>query len=242
VASVAVLIPVLGRPHRVAPLVESLNLSVEQERSEGWIVRTVFVCTPGDDAEIAAVRAHEDELLFYDGGYAAKCNHATRMVDADWYLTAADDLRFHPGWLSAAIDVHEKTGAPVVGTNDLHNPSVISGLYATHLLVHRNYLERGTIDEPGLLMHEGYDHNCVDTELVETAKSRGMFAFAKDSRVEHLHPIWKGAPDDATYRKGRERHVQDRRLLAVRRRLWTSTAVQRRRLRASRVTRARQTR
>jgi hypothetical protein len=228
---------VLDRPANVKPLVESLNLSVEAERSEGWAVRAVFVCTLGDDAEIAAVRAQEVELLFHDGGYAAKCNHATRLVDVDWYLTAADDLKFHLGWLRAAISAHIRTGALVVGTNDMHNPSVVNGFYATHLLVHRDYVERGTIDKPGVLMHEGYDHNCVDTELVETAKSRGMFAFAGDARVEHLHPIWKGAPDDATYRRGRENHAADRRLLAVRRRLWTSTAVQRRRLRASRVRR-----
>jgi hypothetical protein len=233
--NLAVLLPVLDRPHRVAPLVDSLNGSVAVECAEGWDVDVVFICTPGDKAEIAAVRACGCELLFHSGGYAAKINYAARMVEADWYLTGADDLRFHPGWLSAAMRRHVATGALVVGTNDLVNPSVTRGFYATHLLVHRDYVERGTIDERGKIMHEGYSHNCPDTELVETAKTRSTWAFARDSHVEHLHPISQRVRvlDDATYRKGREHHQADKLLLAERRRLWTRTGVERRRLRLS---------
>jgi len=229
--SLAVLIPVLGRPQNVAPLVESLDLSVERERGEGWDIWTVFVCSHGDHDEIAAVVELGLVPLFHGGSYAAKINYAASCVPCDWYLTAADDLRFHNGWLRAAIDRHIETGALVIGTNDLHNPSVVRGHYATHLLIHRDYVERGTIDEPGKIFCELYRHNCVDTEAVETAKVRQQFAFASLSHVEHLHPIFKGAPDDDTYRLGREHHLADKRLLAERRRLWTRTGVERRRLR-----------
>lgn len=232
--SLAALIPVLNRPHRVAPLLESFDESVAVERAEGWDIEAVFVCSFGDMAETEAVRACGIEPLFSDANYSGKINYAvTQRHWSDWYLTGADDLKFHPGWLRAAINRHIKTGALVIGTNDLHNPSVIRGLYATHLLVHRDYMLRGTIDEPGKILHEGYRHNCCDTELVETAKVRGQFAFARDSHVEHLHPIFKGAPDDATYRLGREHHRADKLLLAERRKLWTRTASDRRRLRAS---------
>jgi hypothetical protein len=165
-----------------------------------------------------------------DGGYARKVNQAADAIMADWYLTGADDLRFHPGWLRAAIDRHAKTGALVIGTNDLHNPSVVRGMYATHLLVHRDYMARGTWDEPGKILHEGYHHNCVDTELVETAKVRGTYAFARESHIEHLHPIFKGAPDDSTYRLGRAHHAEDKALLRERRKMWTRTPADRRRL------------
>jgi glycosyltransferase involved in cell wall biosynthesis len=231
VSSLAVLIPVLNRPQNVAPLVESLDLSVERERGEGWDIEVVFVCDFFDYAEIEAVLETGNPPLLFTGSYAAKINHAVDLADADWYLTAADDLRFHNGWLRAAIDKHIETGALVIGTNDLHNPSVVRGYYATHLLIHRDYVARGTIDEPGKIFCELYRHNCVDTEAVETAKVRQQFAFASHSHVEHLHPIFKGAPDDATYRLGREHHREDKILLAKRRRLWTRTGVERRRLR-----------
>jgi hypothetical protein len=228
--SLAALIPVLARPQNVAPLVESFDASVATERAAGWDVWLTFVCSPGDDAELAEVRAHGFDPLIVDGGYAKKINRGPSYAPADWYLTGADDLRFHEGWLTAAMRRHTKTGAHVIGTNDLHNPAVVRGLYATHLLVHRDYMARGTIDEPGKILHEGYHHNCPDTELVETAKVRGEYAFARDSHVEHLHPIFKGAPDDSTYRLGRKHHAMDKVLLRERRKLWTRTSGERRRL------------
>lgn len=235
----AVLVPVLKRPHLVKPLIDALERSVVQERLEGWHVELVFVCTPGDRKQIAAVRLAGLEPLVVAwpagaGDYARKINHAASACDATWLLTGADDLRFHSGWLRACVSRHIETGALVIGTNDLHNPTVVRGITATHLLVHRDYLARGTIDEPGRIFHEGYDHNCVDSEAVETAKVRGMFAFARDAHVEHLHHSFRQAPDDATYRKGRALHRQDRVLFAKRRRLWSGTAVERRRLRSVR--------
>lgn len=230
--SVAVLVPVLNRPQLVAGLVESLDGSVAHERGEGWQVEVVFVCSPNDHVEIAAVQKMELDPLVAQwppgpGDYARKINHAARYAIGElgvtWVFTGADDLRFHPGWLAASVRRHVRTGALVVGTNDLGNPYVMRGLYATHLFVHREWVARGTVDEPGLVFHEGYDHNCVDTELVETAKARRQFAFARDAHVEHLHPSWKKAVDDATYRKGRKNHHADRQLLNQRRPLWQLT-------------------
>ncbi len=229
--------PVLDRPAAVAPLVASLDESVLRDRRAGWKVELVFVCSPEDRAEIAAVRACDLQPLIVPwpagpGDYARKINHAARTFDTAWVFTAADDLRFHPGWLSACIKRHVRTGCRVIGTNDLGNPYVMRGMYATHLLVHREYVERGTIDEPGVIFHEGYDHNCVDTELVETAKIRREFAFAKDAHVEHLHPSWKKGTEDATYRKGRAHHADDRQLLNHRRALWRPAGPRHRRLKA----------
>ncbi len=234
--SVAVIIPVLDRPQRVKPLLHDLELSLAHERAEGWDARIVFVCSLDDFEQLAAVHAAGHLPLVAEwepgaGDYARKINLAASVCDADWYFTGADDLRFHVGWLRAAIDKHISSGALVVGTNDLHNPSVVRGMYATHSLVHHEYVKTGTIDEPGKILHEGYSHNCCDTEMVETAKARGTFVFAADSRVEHLHPTFRGAPDDATYAKGREHHKADKLRLAGRRVMWTRTAVERRRVR-----------
>lgn len=158
--TVSVLIPVLNRPRFVRPLLDSLQASITAETRDGWQVWPVFICSPEDEPEIREVRHQGLEPLIAEwpagpGDYARKINLAAARNDHDatWFLTAADDLRFHPGWLRAAISRHIRTGALVIGTNDLSNPYVMRGLYATHLLVHRDWVRLGTIDEPGLIFH-----------------------------------------------------------------------------------------
>jgi hypothetical protein len=70
------------------------------------------------------------------------------------------------------------------------------------------------------VVHEGYSHQWVDTELVETAMARGQWAFAKDSHVEHLHPFWHKGEMDATYEKALSTTRFDHRLYGQRRALW----------------------
>lgn len=223
--SVSVLIPVLARPHRVAPLLASLERSTLNERADGWSISPVFICSMGDEPEIAAVRAAGyAPFLLHDPGYceyARKINLAVELTKTDWVLTGADDLEFHAGWLRAAINMHIQTGALVVGTNDKANPTVIAGRHATHSLVHRDYVKFGTIDEPGKLLHAGYDHNAVDVEFCETAQARGTWAFARHSVIAHLHPTFKrDVRRDATYIKGLRYGREDRMLLNSRRHLW----------------------
>lgn len=222
--AVAILIPVLNRPGRVQPLIESIREADEP----GIKTRPVFVCSDGDRAEIRAVEtAGLEPLILHRPGkceYARKINLGAAATDEPWVFLGADDLRFHPGWARAALIEHDRTGCLVVGTNDLGNPAVKAGRHATHSLVHRDYLAHGTIDEPGLLLHEGYDHNSVDVEFVETARVRGQFVFAADSHVEHLHRLWGKAPFDQTYRKGMRTATADKRLFQQRRKLWTRRA------------------
>jgi hypothetical protein len=46
----------------------------------------------------------------------------------------------------------------------------MAGRHSTHSLVTRDYVERfGTIDEAGVVLHEGYPHEFVDDEFVQTA-------------------------------------------------------------------------
>lgn len=218
-----VTVPVLGRPHRVAPVVASLEASLEGEDIE---VAMVFVCSADDAPEIEAVEAEGFEPLllgkaFEDFQFARKTNLAIKSVEADWYLLGADDLTFEEGWWREALAVHAETGALVVGTNDLGNQLVKQGKHSTHPLVHRDYLPLGTIDDPTRLLHEGYRHNSVDVELVETAMHRGMWAFARASHVRHSHPLWdRRVPRDTTYQKGMRFAGQDRLLLNSRRHLW----------------------
>lgn len=210
-----ILVPVLGRPQNAQPLVDSIVKATEAEH------RITFVVSADDKEEIDAV--HETGslcLISFDDRYAPKINLGVQLTDGEFVFLGADDLRFWPGWDVAAIERYEETEKPVIGTNDLGNATVMAGRHATHSLVHRSYVERGTIDEPGKLLHEGYQHNWVDTEFVGTAMKRDAFTFCRDSHVEHLHPFWHKGPDDAIYEKGRQDYRVDRRLYLKRRRFW----------------------
>ena len=234
--TVVVIAPVLGRPQNARRLSESL-------RKSGATARLVFVCSPGDDEQIAASQKVADTLIVdWQPGpadWSRKINWALTQTTEEWVLLGADDLRFDFAWEEQALRTAEQMGCSVIGTNDLGNAFVMRGQLATHALVRRDYaVEHGTIDEPGKILHEGYYHNFVDVELTETARARGQFAFARKSIVEHLHPAWGKSVMDTTYEKALDkRHFEkDRRLLLRRRRLWTSELrrIERRALRGAR--------
>ena len=210
-----ILVPVLGRPQNAQPLVDSIRENTTVSH------RITFLVSLDDEEEIAAIYATgQPYIRCPDHRYAPKINLGVGLTKGEFVFLGADDLRFHPGWDMAALAMFEETDKQVVGTNDLGNSTVMAGLHATHSLVHRGYVEWGTIDEPGVLLHEGYQHNWVDTEFVGTAMSRGEFAFARESHVEHLHPFWHKGADDEVYEKGRQSYRLDRRLYQKRRRLW----------------------
>lgn len=216
---VVILVPILHRAHRVVPLVESIRATCT--------ARVLFLVSPGDTAVHAAVdRVGEQRIVvaqYRYGDYARKINVGVGATTEPLVFTAADDLHFEPGWLAAArAAMTDDTG--VVGTNDLGSPRVMSGEHATHFLFARWYIERhGTIDEPGKAMYEGYPHEYVDDEVVETARARGAYAFAPGSHVRHLHPDWcPDVPRDALYAGQRRRMQMGRPMFHRRRRLWAS--------------------
>lgn len=229
-----VLIPVLGRPQAIAPLADSIVTTSFVP------VAIVFLCSPDDEeATEECVRlAHAFHQIRVRsvawpagaGDWAKKINLGYLETRAPFLLLGATDLRFHRGWDAEALRVAEAENAGVIGTNDLGNPTVMRGAHSTHPLVRRSYIdEQGTIDEPGKILHEGYEHQWVDTELVATAKARGRWAFADGSHVEHLHPIWGKGVMDETYEKALASTSarRDQRLYARRSRLWKARPVRR---------------
>jgi hypothetical protein len=213
----AILVPMLGRAHRVAPLLDSIRATCD--------ARTLFLVTPGDDEVCKAVAdagGEQLEVQWQDrGDYARKINAGIAATTEPLIFTGACDLHFHRGWLEAAT-ARLRPGVGVVGTNDMTNRRTMNGQHATHMLVTRVYVERfGTIDEPGKFFHEGYPHEWVDDEAVGTARYRGAWAHATDSRVEHLHPMGGKAPLDDLYAAQTQRITAGRPLFLERRRLWT---------------------
>lgn len=146
------------------------------------------------------------------------------MTQAPLLFFGADDLHFHPGWLEEAkAKLKPKIG--VVATNDLFNTRVMSGELATHPLVTRSYAQRGCVDDPRVVLHEGYLHEYVDREFSETAQSRGAFDYAPSSIVEHLHPLAGKAPMDEIYAMSKQRMRAGLKVYRKRRKLWTSLSV-----------------
>ena len=237
-SEIVVLVPVLDRPQRAHRVTDSLR------EATATPYRLLFLCTKGDRKEIAAcheaVEAFGGEVVIcpfpLDGGdFARKTNYGISISSEPWVFAGADDLYFERGWDVVALAVAGSMRKRFIGTNDLHNPRVVRGKTATHPLVARSYIDEcGTIDEPGKLYHEGYGHAWVDGEAAETAMARGEWAFARRAHVEHLHPLWTGAPADATYERGSESYLLDRELFLERRRLWRPHASMKKRTTGSR--------
>jgi hypothetical protein len=231
-AEVLVVVPVLARAQNARPLVESISETANSD----WFL--FFVCSSGDTEEINAVT---DAIGFNGrcgmsilpetpgpGDYARKIQSGYDnylFLDIPYVLLAADDLRFHPGWDTSALAVFAETGAGVVGTNDLGHPQVKAGTHSTHPFVSRAYIDErgGVVGRPGQVYFDGYSHNYVDVELVQTAQARGAYVHCHESRIEHLHPLWnRSVAKDETYAKGRAGFQADRALFESRKHLWLS--------------------
>lgn len=219
-----VLVPVLGRPANAQPLADSLfaNTTVE--------VRLLFLTSPGDHEQFDACLATGAEVLEVEGEsgqYARKINAGFRWTHHPFILSGADDIVFEPGWDEEVLAAAQ-SGKGVIGTNDQANRHVKTGHFSTHPLIRRSYAQTrgGSLDGPGYIYHEGYDHNYVDRELAGLAQSRGEWIFAPESRVVHRHPGWDAAiTADETYAKGRRRFHEDHLLFIQRAAEWGGTGL-----------------
>lgn len=196
----AVLIPVLGRPHHLAPLLASLDATVPG-------ARVLLLTTPGDEA-VPACEASGREVVpvrWQPGDFAKKCQVGYRYTTESLLFVGATDLEFTPGWFEAAV-AELRPGIGLVGTNDMCNPRVMAGQHATHFLMTRDYIDRygilqpgpdGPVNQPGVILFDGYAHEFCDTEAVGTAKHRGAWAHSAAAVVKHRHGLCdQGFPED----------------------------------------------
>jgi hypothetical protein len=192
-----ILVPMLGRPHTVAPLVESIR-----EATPG--ARALFLVSPGDDHVHAAVDEVDCERLTVPfepvGDYARKINTGYRATTEPLIFTGACDILFHRGWFEAAM-AKLRFGVGVVGTNDLGNPRVMAGQHATHFLVTRAYAnQHGTIDQPGAIFHEGYPHEYCNPPEAPVWMGDLTFRSLGDVRVGDQVMGWERfTPDGSSF-------------------------------------------
>ncbi len=212
-----VVVPVYRRPHNVEPLVTSFNDSKPD-------ARLLFVASPEDREERSALQGH-DHLVMptrrRPGDWATKINFGYRSTVEDWIVCCGDDVRFHPEWDQAILATAKHTEASVIGTSDMNPRADAAGIYSPHPAVHRSYADAcGTVDGPGQIMCEQYDHNFPDRELAATAIWRGQWAFSRNAVLQHLHPAFSSAPTDHVYKLGSRQFGRDAQLFKRRSRQW----------------------
>ena len=215
---VAILIPTLGRPHALEPVLDS----IKETTPDGQYL-PIFVCDWHDHDTVSELHRLGAWWVFQDGTYPVKTNAGYRASNYPLVLPTADDVVFHHGWYEAALDAFQDPAGQVVGTRDL-TPVTAEGQHSTMPIVRRSYIQHpGAVwGEPGKVFHEGYHHGWVETELWQLACRRGVARFVPESVIEHLHPDWGTRPRDATDDKGNVQHkAEDYQLFERRRSEWT---------------------
>lgn len=221
---VAILVPVLNRPHRVQPVMDS----VAENTPEPY--RLLFIANEGDRLEHKALEQAGADFIVVAPvrrPYAKKINSGYRATTEPFLFSAADDVAFHKHWLERAVSLMT-SGICVVGTNDLQYVGALEGWHATHSLFRRSYIDvEGTIDQPGYVLNEGYLHAYCDLEFTETARARGVYRHATDSIVEHLHHKNGKRPRDYTDEIARRAVASSKLHFKRRKHLWRNQLAER---------------
>lgn len=153
------------------------------------------------------------------GVNASNCGYWA--VKTNWFVLSQDDIIFHKGWLDNALK-HISKGVKVVGLYDGY-PYHLQSQHSVAWLINKNYVQRNSlsIGHKNVLFNPDYKKNYADNELNDTAKFRGVWAYASDSLAEHLHPGFNKSPMDSTYQMNENFLGDDRGLYNSRIHLWT---------------------
>lgn len=211
----AIIVPVMRRPHNAHPFMASLRMSMTEPR-------TVYaVCDPGDDPTIGAWAGEGAVTLICPNGstFPIKVQYAYTETKSEWIMLVGDDVRFARGWWAEVMKVAcMNPEAQLISTNDMHNPFVTAGIHATHPVIRRSWVDEcgASWDGPGHIAHVGYSHAYVDEEWTTKARMDGVFAPALAARVDHLHPTWSGSAWDDVYALGIEHYGEDHELFNMR--------------------------
>lgn len=200
------------RPQNLAKVVDSIVESTDD-------YRIVVIAEKGECADAAKSLGTVEVLEDTGGTWAQRINHGFRWTTEPYIFTAADDLRFTPGWFPAVMREMDKFpgSSGCIAVNDLLNPNGV------HFVIARSYVNSlgGCLDEPGVVCHEGYRHAYVDDEVRATAIFHDRWGgVVKDAIVEHMHPGIGKAPTDEIYKIGEASMTQGLQVYASRAHLW----------------------
>lgn len=137
---------------------------------------------------------------------------------AEWVVIGQDDFKWHLAWLEKAWKWTAKY--QVIGFNDGSNSA--RHQHSVGWLVNRQFVQDLSLclDFPNVIFNPHYKKNFSDTELNDTAKSRGVWKYADDAILEHLHPTFNKGENDITYQHLETHLAQDINLYNSRKHLW----------------------
>jgi len=199
---------------------QRLKQTIDSIRSTTPEVDILVIC-PRDDFDSIEL-AGENVYVFTDRinqSFPHRIKKLYGLSDADWFLTGADDIIFHEGWLDEAKKYMDYSH--VISFQDLCNPH----LPGTNFLIRRKYIEEfgATIDEkPGEIFWTGYTHNYCDNEIVFVATWRRAF-YQCDGIIEHFHPTIQKASWDRMYQIAKDAEFEDARKFHERIGIWESS-------------------
>lgn len=186
----------MKRPRNAEPFMASLG--------DGSDAAVYAIADAADKATRDAWVSAGATVLICDRGstFPNKCQHAYLNTAEPWLLLVGDDVTFHAGWWQAAKTVAD--GHALISTNDCGNPYVATGDLAIHPIIRRSWVDESgaSWDGPGHVVHEGYPHGWCDWEWTTKAQADGVFVYAPDCVVEHLHPVWQRSRWDDVYLSG----------------------------------------
>lgn len=201
----AILIPSLGRPHRLRDAAKNIRLNSDLDHDILWCVNGLRSKEVLDDLG----ERYIDDSDSDDLRYVTRMAKLMAWAVAESFKTVffgSDDVVHHAAWLSTALDVMLRERKACVVVNDMRNPN------GTQAIVRTDYLPFLTFDNAKVPFHLGYRHNYADTEQQITADKYGQHTRAMESRVEHLHPIYQNnasRPWDDTYRDAQKHWNED---------------------------------
>jgi hypothetical protein len=210
-----IIVPVHHRPQNAAMFMESLFVSLSLSGVCDYNVEAVAGPDVGDTADPwldygarVWVSEHTSFPLKVQETYD---RYLVTDEVPEWSLLIGDDVKFRGGWWEAFLEAAKDPDAGLISSNDMGNPYVTSGTHATHPFISTKYVEEqgASWDGPGHICHTGYRHWWVDEEWSVKANHDGVFRYAPDCKIEHLHPTWGKGQQDDTYAIGWKHGADD---------------------------------
>ena len=211
---VSVIMPTTGRCQRAVACVKLLL-----ETTMDWPIE---IDAPVDvDTETLSVLG--DFLMYYQEpnlvrwrmpfcdhyqGKPASWNAGLKMSKGEYIVFAADDLRWTPGWLDAAMACMPEEGG-LVGFNDLHRTKAMKR-ESTHYLTTRRFIVEYL---NGCIGFPHYSGACNDSEACGRARKAGLYVPCYEAKVEHVHYNRNGGRSmDATdrlWKAGKQKSLRE---------------------------------
>lgn len=193
--NLALIVPTRGRPDNIAELAQSLK------ETNTHYATLIIVCDT-DDAQLDNYKKLPAELgcemLTFERegkGMAKPLNKAVRTLfgEYDAFAFMGDDHRPRTAnWDGIFLDTLREMGTGIVYGNDLHQKENLPTAVA---------MSADIVEQLNGMVPEGFIHMYLDNFWKKLGEDIGALKYLDDVIIEHLHPVWGTAKEDAGYRE-----------------------------------------